>query len=213
MYKIDRKNLKKERNMYLLFFVIGLLFFVIFNLAILSTSLVFTSFFDFIASALMGVFVSSLPLLIVWLITGVCMYLGLKNLKRIKEKNKLYDRLEVNGELVKNLKYKMQDTGVRVNDIPIYRIVAEYDLGNGTKIPLYGDGRFDGKFADSDGLVDALIDPTNPENYYLDFNIDESCMDCNYKILDNVDSEYSYENNCGIEENNVNSIQENDKFF
>ena len=26
---------------------------------------------------------------------------------------------------------------------------------------------------DEDGLVDALIDPLDPENYYIDFNIEQ----------------------------------------
>ena len=50
-------------------------------------------------------------------------------------------------------------------------IVADCELENGSVIKLFGDGRFDRKFADEDGLVDAIIDPNNPQNCYLDFNI------------------------------------------
>ena len=93
---------------------------------------------------------------------------------QVEEKNKMYDYLEQHGKLVKGLKYQMQSTGKKINKRPIYMIVAEYELESGSVIKLFGDGRFDRKYADEDGLVDAIIDPDNPQNCYLDFNIPDA---------------------------------------
>ena len=36
---------------------------------------------------------------------------------------------------------------------------------------LRGDPRHDGKVYDEDGLVDLIIDESNPRNYFIDFEI------------------------------------------
>ena len=165
MYKIDRKNLKKEKSFQMTFFYAGLFFFLIFTYVILGSMIGLVDG-DFEGNP---IFI----LIFVWLFTGFFMYSGIKGAKKVKEKNKMYDYLEVHGKLVKGLKYQMQPTGKRVNDRPIYMIVAKYKLESGSVVELHGDAEFDGKFADEDGLVDALIDPNNPENHYLDFNREE----------------------------------------
>ena len=145
------------------FFYAGLFFFIIFNY------IIFVTLFGDVGATIEGN-----PIIIIifmWLFTGVFMYAGLSNAKKVKEKNKMYDYLELHGKLVKGLKYQMMPTGKSENNIPIYMIVADYELENGSVIKLFGDSRFDRKFVDEDGLVDAIIDPENPQNCYLDFNI------------------------------------------
>ena len=58
-----------------------------------------------------------------------------------------------------------------VNNVPIKRPVIDYTLPSGTVIQLYGDPRHDRKTADADGLVDLIIDESNYENYFIDFEI------------------------------------------
>lgn len=166
MYKIDRSNLKIEKNFCRSFVLVGAFFLIVIAYATLGSILGFDQIEGSgspVLGLLLGIFV-----------TGICIHTGLNGMKKVKEKNKMYDYLEVHGKLVKGLKYQMQPTGKRVNKRPIYMIVAEYELESGSVIKLFGDARFDRKFADEDGFVDAIIDPNNPENCYLDFNIEES---------------------------------------
>lgn len=167
MYKIDRSNLKKEKKFHMTFFWVGLAFFILFNVAIIGPEI------GLIKSDIESEGISISSLVIVWIFTGLFMKVGLDGAKKVDEKNKKYDYLEKNGVLVKGLTYTLQKTNMSVNDRPIMRIVADYELDSGSTIKLYGDGRFDRKSMDSDGLVDALIDPMNYENCFLDFNISE----------------------------------------
>ncbi len=87
--------------------------------------------------------------------------------KRIKE----IQELNIKGKLIKNLPYRLEDTNVSINEIPLKRIVVDYKLPNGEIKTLYGDTRHDGKLQDEDGMVDVLIDEYNPDNYFIDYEI------------------------------------------
>lgn len=87
-----------------------------------------------------------------------------KRLKKVKALNET-------GKLVKGLPYRMVPTGTSVNDIPILKPVIDYEMPDGKIIELHGDGRFDKKHSDEDGLVDLVIDEMNPDNYFIDFEI------------------------------------------
>lgn len=102
---------------------------------------------------------------IIFIIVGVLNIV--KNTKRIKTIKELNNR----GKLIKNLPYRLENTGVEVNGNPIQRPVVDYTLPSGTVLTLKGDGRYDGKISDADGLIDLIIDENNPNIYFMDFEI------------------------------------------
>lgn len=75
------------------------------------------------------------------------------------------------GKLVKNLPYRLVDAGVAINNVQIKKPVVNYTLPDGKKIVLIGDARHDRKSFDADGMVDLIIDENNPDNYFIDFEI------------------------------------------
>ena len=98
--------------------------------------------------------------------------------KRIKEILKLNQT----GKLIKNLPYRLEDTGTVINGVEIQRPVVEYVLPSG-----------DRKTFDSDGMVDLLIDENNPENYFIDFEIN--------RINGNLPQDYYQQNSQSISDN------------
>jgi hypothetical protein len=104
------------------------------------------------------------------------------NIMKINKRIKKINQLNQTGKLVKNLPYYLENTGVVINGNPIRRPVVNYTLPNGGTILLRGDGRNDGRLFDADGLVDILIDEANPENYYIDLEIN--------RLTGNLDSDY-----------------------
>jgi len=93
------------------------------------------------------------------------------NIRKVNKRVKVILELNQKGKLIKNLPYRLENTGMSVNNVPIQRPVIDYTLSSGIKVTLYGDARHDKKHYDADGLVDLLIDESNPENYYIDFEI------------------------------------------
>ena len=157
MYKVDRKNLKKERNVNLLLGAVGLIFLMI----------GFFMFGDKDSS------VSFSGLIIFVLFCGLLIWLGIDGVKKYNEKMTKLDYLEQYGRVERGLEYRMEPTGTIVNGKPIFRLVVDYELDSGAIITLHSEGRYDHKLVDADGLVDVLIDPNNPNNYYIDFHIEE----------------------------------------
>lgn len=90
--------------------------------------------------------------------------------KCIKQIKKIKD-LNLHGKLIKNLPYELVNSNYSINNRNIRAIKVIYKLPNGVETELIGNPRFDGKMTDEDGFVDLLIDEQNPENYYIDFNI------------------------------------------
>lgn len=122
---------------------------------------------------------------------------ALVNFIKINKRLKIINNLNKNGKLIKNLPYHLENTGMVVNGIPIQRPVVDYTLPSGLTITLYGDPRHDEKLGDADGLVDLVIDENNPENYYIDFEIN--------RITGNLPQDY---NNNPLNQDNQN-IQSN----
>lgn len=110
-------------------------------------------------------------MLIFLIIPVVFIYVAVVNFKKINKRVKKILELNQTGKLIKNLPYRLENTNMTVNDVPIKRPVIDYTLPSGTQVTLYGDARHDGKQWDEDGMVDLLIDETNPDNYYIDFEI------------------------------------------
>jgi len=102
---------------------------------------------------------------VLFLIVGIIMFIKVnKRIKLIKELNE-------RGKLVKNLPYTLEDTGTIINGVAIQRPVVSYKLPTGIMVSLYGEPRYDKKTSDDDGMVDILIDENNPDNYFVDFEI------------------------------------------
>ncbi len=93
------------------------------------------------------------------------------NMKKINKRLEKIEELNQRGKLIKGLPYRLENTGMVVNNVPVQRPVVEYTLASGSTIPLYGDPRHDRKYSDADGLVDVVIDENNPDNYFIDFEI------------------------------------------
>ena len=127
-----------------------------------------------------------LSLLLFLAIPIVCICLSISNFLKINKRIKLIKELNQKGKLIKGLKYHLEDTGMAVNGVHIKRPVVYYTLPNGVTLTLYGDPRHDRKEIDSDGLVDLVIDETNPENYFIDFEIN--------RLSGNLPQDY-YDNN------------------
>ena len=106
-----------------------------------------------------------------YLIPLVFILIGFFGLKSNKKRIKSIMDLNNKGKLVKNLPYRLERTGTVINNRPVLRPGVDYKLPNGSIVTLYGDGRYDFKESDEDGMVDIIIDEQNPSNYYIDFEI------------------------------------------
>lgn len=92
-------------------------------------------------------------------------------IRKINKRLKMINELNQKGKLVKKLPYSLENTRAEVNGVPVKRVVVNYTLPTGVVVTLYGDPRYDNKLSDSDDMVDLLIDENNPDNYYIDFEI------------------------------------------
>ena len=109
---------------------------------------------------------------------GIGYYYLFKTYKKIRD----IKYLNYNGTLVKKLPYSFEDTNMSVNGYNIRKLIVEYRLPNGTVVKLAGDGRFDHKECDEDGLVDILIDLNDPSKFFIDFEIN--------RLSGNLDSDF-----------------------
>ena len=189
MYDIDTKNVKSGKKLYYIIFLAGLFFACIIGFA------TFDSFISLITNPLSLIFFF-LPLSF--------MILSIINIRRINRRVALINELNKKGKLIKNLSYHMENTGIVYNNIKIYEPVVDYVLPNGTKLIWHGDPRFDLKNSDADGMVDVVIDEDNPDNYFIDFEIN--------RLSGNLPSDYynnSMEQNNSIDEVNTEQSTDN----
>ena len=133
-------------------------------------------------------------LYIALLIPIACIVVAVLNFSKINKRIKIVNELNQTGKLVKGLPYRLEDTGMKVNNRPIRRPVVDYVLATGSTVTLKGDPRHDNKEFDEDGKVDLVIDENNPEKYFIDFEIN--------RLTGNTPSDY-YSNS---KENNQNSV-------
>ncbi len=141
---------------------------------------------------------SSNKLLLLFMILPlIFIVVAVVNMRKISKRIKLINELNQRGKLVKNLPYRLEETGMIVNNVAILRPVVDYTLSSGSTITLYGDPRNDRKSSDSDGMVDLVIDESNPDNYFIDFEIN--------RLSGNQPSDYYNQptNNNGPQSNNV----------
>lgn len=93
------------------------------------------------------------------------------SINKVNKRIKAIKILNQKGKLVKNLPYRLENSGTVVNNVPIQIPVVDYTLPSGSTVTLYGDARYDKKSGDADGMVDLVIDEDNPSNYFIDFEI------------------------------------------
>ena len=93
------------------------------------------------------------------------------NLKKVRKRLKIISELNKSGKLIKNLTYNLESTNLKVNGVDVERPVVLYTLPSMETITLYGDAIKDNKEVDDIGFIDLVIDENNPDNYFLDFNI------------------------------------------
>lgn len=110
--------------------------------------------------------------IIVMTIPIILFVVGIYQNIKVSKKMKKMKYLAQYGTLIENLPYTMKPTNMTYNNERLFAINIEYKMPDGTIKTLVGDPRFDYKRGDNDGLVDLLIDLSNPDNYYIDFNID-----------------------------------------
>ncbi len=120
------------------------------------------------------------------------------NINKIIKRIKAINELNKKGKLVKNLPYHLKNTNISVNKVPIQMPVVNYTLPSGSTVVLYGDPRHDRKMVDADGMVDLVIDENNPENYFIDFEIN--------RISGNLPTDY-YKQNENISQNSQQNNQ------
>lgn len=180
MYDIDFKNLKKGIGFGAVFLGIGMLFLII-MLFLLFTLIKEGVFFE----------EDGLFLILFFILPLTFCFIGFKHIQNIYKRIKIVKHLNEYGKLVKGIPYKLETTGMSVNNYPVLKPVVNYQLPNGQFVRLEGDPRHDFKERDSDGLVDMVIDEVNPEWYFIDFEIN--------RYSGNRKSDYYVENGVVVE--------------
>ena len=172
MYDIDLKNVKKGRKVGRSFLGMGLFF-----LIVVGGQMFMGGGGEFDLSDIRyigGWMFMVVPVLF------IC--LGLLDFVRVKKRVEQIKRLNQRGKLVKGMPYRLLDLGVKANGAQVKRPVVVYTLPSGNAVTLVGDARFDGRMADADGLVDLVIDESDPENFFIDFEIN--------RLTGNLPSDY-----------------------
>ena len=103
----------------------------------------------------------------IFIIIGLCFIIPTeKRIKKLKHLSKY-------GTLYKNLPYQIIGSNVSVNGRQLPKIEVKFQLPSGEIRTYEGSPRIDFKTQDEDGYVDLLLDMENPDNYYVDFNIEQ----------------------------------------
>jgi hypothetical protein len=102
------------------------------------------------------------------LILGVFFSITLSHFIKLRKKLKKIHHLEQHGVLIKDAPYKMVPSDRVVGGVSIQKVAIDCTLPSGEKTTLYGDWELN---EGANGKVDLLIDPNNPNNYYVDLNV------------------------------------------
>lgn len=145
---------------------------------------------------------SNKMLLIFLILPAIFIALGVVNINKVNKRMKIIKELNTKGKLVKNLPYRLENSNLKVNGVPIQLPVVDYILPSGVTITLRGDPRHDNKLADADGMVDLVIDENNPKNYFIDFEIN--------RLTGNLQGDYYKGNVNNVTNTNQSNLQNND---
>ncbi len=175
-YDISVDVLKKARKLSVRFLEAGLLFFIF-----------FVGFF--LADERKPIF------LILFILPIGLFFIGIYGIVSVNKRIKFFEELDKNGKLVKNLPYRLEDTGQTFNNVPQMRIIVNYQLPDGNIVRLIGSASGNEIAKNKDGLVDLVIDENNPDNYYIDFNINRLGGNLPTDYYDNSGGKENLQNN------------------
>lgn len=151
MYTINYKTITKGIKFHLMFFFMGVFFFFAFGGPIIIKS--------------------DGPRFII-LIPTIFMLVGIVPIIKIILRVNKVKKLNKIGSLFKNVPYQLVPSGMSVNNVQILKPVVDFMMPNGQIIKLEGDARHDKIHSDADGMIDIVIDLDNPNNFFMDYNID-----------------------------------------
>ena len=118
--------------------------------------------------------VSTSLFVIIGIILGlISATIGVLNILKVKKRIDGIKLLNQTGTLIKNVPYTLENTNIRINNIPLMKPVVDFYLPSGESIHIEGDARHDNRYRDADGMLDILIDLNNKENNFMDFSIDK----------------------------------------
>lgn len=152
MYKVSYKNLISKAVVYIEMLFFGIMFFLIIKNAIGLKNL-FT----------LGILFYAVPL-IPLVIAVFSIVKIIKTIIRLKKLNKV-------GVLYKNVPYVLESTGTKLSGVRLRKPIVDFELPGGVITRLEGDTRRDKKRIEKRGYIDLLIDPNDPNNNYMEFNI------------------------------------------
>lgn len=116
-----------------------------------------------IADIIVLLIISSAPLIL----TIVSVINMIKLINRIR----MAKWLNENGKLIKDLPYKLKRTGIEIYGKRMRKPVISYSLPDGKVLELEGDLRYDCKLSGDDEFADLVIDENNPNNFFIDYDI------------------------------------------
>ena len=156
MYSIDTSDILYKRLAAILFIVAGV---IMLPIAILRMFI--TTFAD-------NPWISAL---IVAIASAIFVIFGFFTILRCNKRLQKIKSLNQNGKLVKQLPYRIE-TEVKASGKTIYRIAVDYELSDFRRITLYDNRHLGLKQSDGNKTIDLVIDEQNPNNFFMDFEID-----------------------------------------
>lgn len=151
MYSIDYSNLKKNKNVYMIFLIAGIILLTIMLLMV------------FLAG--------SVEFLLAIMVPIIFLGLSIPNIIKMNKKIEMVKQLNNTGVLFKNVPYTLVRSNIKVNRVRLRKPVLNFYLPGGIPIKLEGDPRHDTAFIEPTGVIDVIIDPNDTTKYYIDFNI------------------------------------------
>lgn len=147
-----------------------------------------------IADIIVLLIISSIPLTLI--------VVSVINMIKLRNRVRIVKILNQNGKLIKNLPYKLERTGIKIYGKRMHKPVINYSLPDGKVLELEGDLRYDNKLSGDDEFVDLVIDESNPQNYFIDFEIN--------RLTGNLQGDYYKGNVNNITNTDQSTVQNND---
>lgn len=113
-----------------------------------------------------------IPFFILLLISIIFATIGLVGVKKYNKKIKIIKYLSSNGKLIKGIPYTAIESNVTINNKTLKKIKITYTTKTGETRVLYSEPIYN-KYVPEEGLADLLIDEENPQNYFIDLNIEQ----------------------------------------
>lgn len=104
-------------------------------------------------------------------VSFICFFFGRLFIKSAKISVGLMEELNQKGKLIKRMPCRLEDSDMSVNNVKVKWPVVDYVLPTGEKLSLHGQPDISGKLFEEGAFIDLLIDENNPENYFIDFDI------------------------------------------